>query len=96
MDVHPAVGKARPTFEEEPIEEPGSSSEAEPICQDCTPPGAVAPGSLSALPVGCAYKLQSQGSVVGCRGRWVGPCCHGSGYCWGAVLAEPLIRVPQE
>ena len=31
-------------IEEEPIEELGRSSEAEPICQDCPAPGALAPG----------------------------------------------------
>ena len=40
------TGQARPSFEEEPIEEPGCSSEAEPIRQDCTSPGASAPGLL--------------------------------------------------
>ena len=38
------AGQARTTIEEEPTEELGCSSEAEPIRQDCTPPGAPAPG----------------------------------------------------
>ena len=43
------AGEARPATEEEPIEEPGRSFEAEPICQDCTPTGAAAPGLPSLL-----------------------------------------------
>lgn len=43
------AGQARATIEEEPTEELGCSSEAEPICQDCTPPGAPAPGMFCQL-----------------------------------------------
>ena len=41
-----AAGQAWQAFEEEPIEELGCSSEAEPIRQDCTPTGAIAPGMV--------------------------------------------------
>lgn len=56
------AGQAWATIEEEPIEELGCSSEAEPIRQDCTPPGASAPG----LPL--HYMLTaSDAGTRGCR-----------------------------